>query len=101
MVPQWLIEQKRDGGELAPDDIRDLIAAYARGDLPDYQMAAFAMAVFFRGMSSAELVAMTDAMMRSGDVLDFSDLGRPTVDKHSTGGIGDKISLPLAPLVAA
>ena len=101
MVPQWLIEQKRDGGELAPDDIRDLIAAYARGDLPDYQMAAFAMAVFFRGMSSAELAAMTDAMMRSGDVLDFSDLPRPTVDKHSTGGIGDKISLPLAPLVAA
>lgn len=101
MVPQWIIERKRDGGEIAPEDLRVFFDAYARGDLPDYQMAAFAMAVFFRGMSFEEVTVMTDAMMRSGDVLDLSALARPTADKHSTGGIGDKISLPLAPLVAA
>lgn len=101
MVPQWIIERKRDGAELPAEDIRAFVDAYARGDLPDYQMAAFAMAVFFRGMTFEEVTVMTDAMMRSGDVLDLSGLSRPTVDKHSTGGIGDKISLPLAPLVAA
>jgi len=101
MIPQWIIEQKRDGGELPADDIRAFVDAYAGGSLPDYQMAAFAMAVYFRGMSFEEVTVMTEAMMRSGDVLDLSDLARPTSDKHSTGGIGDKISLPLAPLVAA
>lgn len=101
MVPQWIIEQKRDGGEISPEDLRAFFGAYSRGNLPDYQMAAFAMAVFFRGMSFEEVTVMTDAMMRSGEVLDLSDLPRPTADKHSTGGIGDKISLPLAPLVAS
>ncbi|MCL1910312.1 MAG: thymidine phosphorylase [Kiritimatiellaeota bacterium] len=100
MIPQFIIEQKRDGKELAPDDIRVFINEYANGSLPDYQMAAFAMAVYFKGMTAAETATLTDAMMHSGDVLDFSDLPRPTVDKHSTGGVGDKISIPLAPLVA-
>lgn len=101
LVPQWIIEQKRDGQELSSDNLRAFIDAYARDEIPDYQMAAFAMAVFFQGMSFEEVTVMTDAMMRSGDVLDLSDLDRPTVDKHSTGGVGDKISLPLAPLVAS
>ena len=101
MVPQWIIEQKRDGRELPEADIRAFIDGYTRGDIPDYQMSALAMAIFFRGMSPAETAVLTDAMMRSGDVLSFPDLDRPTVDKHSTGGIGDKVSLPLAPLVAA
>ena len=101
MVPQWIIEKKRDGGAIPEAELREFVAAYASGALPDYQMAAFAMAVFFQGMAFEETVVLTDAMMRSGDVLDWSDLGRPTVDKHSTGGIGDKISIPLAPLVAA
>ncbi len=101
MVPQWIIERKRDGKELNSDEIRAFVKAYSEGGIPDYQMAAFAMAVYFKGMSFEEVTVMTDAMMRSGDVLDFSDLPRPTADKHSTGGIGDKISLPLAPLVAS
>ena len=101
MVPQWIIEQKRDGAALAESDIREFIAAYADGTLPDYQMSALAMAIFFRGMTFEETTVLTDAMMRSGDVLDFSGLSRPTADKHSTGGIGDKISIPLAPLVAS
>lgn len=101
MVPQWIIERKRDGGAVPEADLRAFVAAYAAGELPDYQMSAFAMAVFFQGMAFEETVVLTDAMMRSGDVLDWSDLERPTVDKHSTGGIGDKISIPLAPLVAA
>ncbi|MBN1557807.1 MAG: thymidine phosphorylase, partial [Lentisphaerae bacterium] len=97
MFPQRLIENKRDGETLAPDDIRALIDAYTRGDVPDYQMAAFAMAVFFRGLDETELTALTDAMLHSGDVLDLSSLPLPAVDKHSTGGIGDKVSLILAP----
>lgn len=101
MVPQWIIEQKRDGRELSEADIRAFIKGYTEGTIPDYQMSALAMAIFFRGMSPAETAVLTDAMMRSGDVLSFPELDRPTVDKHSTGGIGDKVSLPLAPLVAA
>lgn len=101
MVPQWIIEKKRDGGEIPDAELREFVDAYAAGTLPDYQMAAFAMAVFFKGMTFNEVTVMTDAMMRSGDVLDLGGLSRPTVDKHSTGGIGDKISIPLAPLVAA
>ena len=101
MVPQWIIEKKRDGQELPEADIRAFIEGYTNGTIPDYQMAALAMAIFFRGMSPAETAVLSDAMMRSGDVLSFPDLDRPTVDKHSTGGIGDKVSLPLAPLVAA
>ncbi len=100
-VPQWIIEKKRDGGVLADAEIRQWIKRYSDGSLPDYQMAALAMAVFFRGMTPEETLSLTDAMMRSGDCLSWDDLDRPTADKHSTGGIGDKISLPLAPLVAA
>ena len=100
MVPQWLIEKKRDGRELTDGEIREFIAAYTDGSLPDYQMSAMAMAILFRGMTDDETSSLTDAMMRSGDVLDLSSMPLPTADKHSTGGIGDKISLPLAPLAA-
>ncbi|MGE5126326.1 MAG: thymidine phosphorylase, partial [Betaproteobacteria bacterium] len=96
-----LIQRKRDGGELGRDEIEFLIRGYAQGDVPDYQAAAFAMAVYFRGMSPAEIVALTESMMGTGDVLDLSDLPGPKADKHSTGGVGDKTSLVLAPLAAA
>ncbi|HIE21880.1 MAG TPA: thymidine phosphorylase, partial [Acidimicrobiia bacterium] len=96
-----LIEIKRDGGALSPEAIRWLVAAYTAGSVPDYQMAAMAMAILLNGMNDDELAAWTEAMLHSGDVMDFSDLTAPKVDKHSTGGGGDKISIPLAPLVAA
>ena len=96
-----LIRKKRDSGEHSRDEIDFLIAGYTRGDIPDYQMAAWLMAVWLRGMSSPELAALTEAMLYSGEVLDFSDLPGKKVDKHSTGGIGDKTSLILAPIVAA
>ncbi|MBM4341866.1 MAG: thymidine phosphorylase [Deltaproteobacteria bacterium] len=96
-----LIARKRDGGALTPAEIRDLVAGYTRGDVPDYQMAAFAMAVLFRGMDDAETAALLDAMQHSGDVVTWDHLDRPTADKHSTGGVGDKVSIPLAPAVAA
>jgi pyrimidine-nucleoside phosphorylase len=101
MIPQWLIEKKRDGGVLSDDEIRGFLAAFTVGTVPDYQMSALAMAIYFRGMSIAETVSLTRAMLESGTRLDTSGLGCPTADKHSTGGIGDKISLILAPLVAA
>lgn len=100
-VPQWIIEKKRDGGELSAEEIGDFIRGYAADEIPDYQMAALAMAVYLRGMTFAETAALTEAMMRSGEVLDTSGLSRPVCDKHSTGGIGDKVSLILAPLAAA
>ncbi len=100
MLPQWIIEKKRDGHELNEQEIRSFIGAYAKGDLPDYQMSAMAMAIFLRGMTPREIAVLTDAMMRSGDLVDTSAIKRPKVDKHSTGGIGDKVSLILAPLVA-
>ncbi|HSM44544.1 MAG TPA: thymidine phosphorylase [Acidimicrobiia bacterium] len=96
-----LIEMKRDGKRLPDDAIEWLIEAYTEGEVPDYQMAAMAMAIFVNGMDAEELAAWTSAMMASGDVLDFSDIPAPKIDKHSTGGVGDKISIPLAPLVAA
>jgi pyrimidine-nucleoside phosphorylase/thymidine phosphorylase len=96
-----VVQKKRDGGELAPAEIEFFVRGYAAGDVPDYQAAAFAMAVFFRGMTTAEIVALTEAMMRTGEVLDLSDLPGPKVDKHSTGGVGDKTSLVLGPLAAA
>jgi pyrimidine-nucleoside phosphorylase len=95
-----LIERKRDGGELSADELRWIIAQYTADRLPDYQMSAFLMAVFFCGMSPAELAVWTEAMLYSGEVLDFDDLRAPKVDKHSTGGVGDKVSIPLAPMVA-
>jgi len=100
MLPQWIIEKKRDGHELSEPEIRQFINAYAKGELPDYQMSAMAMAIFLRGMNPKEIAVLTDAMMRSGDLVDTSAIKRPKVDKHSTGGIGDKVSLILAPLVA-
>ena len=96
-----IIAAKRDGGRLSEAEIEATIGAYARGELPDYQMAALAMAVFFRGLDDVETSAWTMAMLRSGLVLDLSDLGGGRVDKHSTGGVGDKISIPLAPAAAA
>jgi pyrimidine-nucleoside phosphorylase len=101
MLPAEVIRLKRDGKELPGEAIRDFISAYARGDLPDYQMSALAMAVFFRDLTERELAAWTDAMLRSGERFDLSEIPGRKVDKHSTGGVGDKISLPLAPLVAA
>ena len=96
-----LIRTKRGGGRLTQEEIDWLIDTYTTGAIADEQMSAMAMAVFFRGMDDAELSQWTDAMIASGDRMDFSGLSRPTVDKHSTGGVGDKITLPLAPLVAA
>ncbi|MEM6327339.1 MAG: thymidine phosphorylase [Bacteroidota bacterium] len=96
-----LLTAKRDGARLAPDDIAALVAAYTRGDVPDYQMAAFLMAAFIRGLDETESAAYTRAMLYSGEVLDLSDVEGTKVDKHSTGGVGDKVSLLLAPLVAA
>jgi pyrimidine-nucleoside phosphorylase len=96
-----LIQRKRDGGELSADEIGELVLAYARDDVPDYQMAAFCMAVYFEGLTPAETHALTDAMVRSGETIDLSSLGRRVVDKHSTGGVGDKTSIALGPVVAA
>src|ERR1700730_12298701 len=96
-----LIRRKRDSGELTREEIEELIAAYTRGDVPDYQMSAWLMAVVLRGMSRPEIAALTEAMLHSGRVLDFSDLPGRKVDKHSTGGVGDKPSLVIAPIVAA
>ena len=95
-----LISRKREGEELSAREIAKLIDGYTRGEIPDYQMSAFAMAVFFKGMTSAEIAALTRAMMDSGDCFSHRAGHPPVVDKHSTGGIGDKVSLVLAPLVA-
>jgi pyrimidine-nucleoside phosphorylase len=99
--PAELIQRKRDGEELTAEEIATLVLAYARDDVPDYQMAAFCMAVYFNGLSHAETHALTDAMVQSGETVDLSSLGRKVVDKHSTGGVGDKTSIALCPVVAA
>jgi len=96
-----IIHRKRDGRAIPPEAISALVDGFTRGEIPDYQMAAFCMAVFFRGMDEGEVRALTEAMLRSGDVLDLSDIPGAKVDKHSTGGVGDKVSLALAPLAAA
>ena len=101
MLALRLIERKRDGGSLDPGEWRALANAYAAGHVPDYQMAAFLMACFLRGLDSRETHALTDAMLKSGETLDLDYLARPRIDKHSTGGVGDKVSIVLAPLIAS
>lgn len=96
-----LITRKRDGGRLTPAELRTFAAEYAAGRYPDYQVSALLMAIFFRGLDDDEGFALMEAMLASGGRLDFAGLGKPVVDKHSTGGVGDKVSIPLAPLVAA
>jgi pyrimidine-nucleoside phosphorylase len=100
--PAELIERKRDGGELAPEEWNELMAGYARGEVPDYQLAALCMAIFFRGLTSAETYALTQAMIATGETVDLhAALGRKVVDKHSTGGVGDKTSIAVGPIVTA
>ena len=100
--PAELIERKRDGGELTPEEWNELMAGYALGEVPDYQLAALCMAIFFRGLTSAETFAFTQAMIATGETVDLhSALGRKVVDKHSTGGVGDKTSIAVGPIVAA
>ena len=98
---QDLIYAKRDGGVLNEEQIRWFINAFTKNEIPDEQAGSFLMAVFFQGLNKEELSVWTDAMIKSGEILDLSSVGKPTVDKHSTGGVGDKISLPLCPLVAS
>ena len=100
MVPQWIIEKKRNGHALTDKDIGFFIQGYANGAIPDYQMAALAMAITLQGMAPKEIAALTRSMLLSGRILDTLSLCNPKIDKHSTGGIGDKISLTMAPLVA-
>jgi pyrimidine-nucleoside phosphorylase len=99
--PAELIRRKRDGEELSGEELAALVLAYARDEIPDYQMAAFCMAAYFQGFTAAETHALTDAMVQSGEVIDLSPIGRKVVDKHSTGGVGDKASIVIGPIVAA
>jgi pyrimidine-nucleoside phosphorylase len=100
--PVELIQRKRDGGELSAEELSELMLGYARNEIPDYQLAAFCMAVYFRGLSSAETHALTEALIATGETVDLrSALGRKVVDKHSTGGVGDKTSIAVGPIVAA
>ncbi|MEO5588988.1 MAG: thymidine phosphorylase [Gemmatimonadaceae bacterium] len=101
MIVPRLIERKRDGGRLDDSEWHELVRAYTRDEVPDYQMSALLMAIFFRGLDRAETGALTDAMIESGSTLDLGGLDMPKIDKHSTGGVGDKVSLILAPLVAS
>jgi pyrimidine-nucleoside phosphorylase len=100
--PAELIQRKRDGEELSDDEIHELVLRFGREEIPDYQLAAFCMAVYFRGLSKRETFALTEALVASGDTIDLrAAVGRPVADKHSTGGVGDKTSLVVGPLVAA
>src|SRR5262244_577471 len=101
MRPQDLIEKKRDREELSRDEIAFLISGYTRDEIPDYQMAAWLMATWLKGLNRSELASLTEAMLYSGEVLNHAEIPGKKVDKHSTGGIGDKTSLILAPIVAA
>ena len=101
MIVPRLIERKRNGGTLTGDELRELVLAYARGEVPDYQMAAFLMAVYFKGLDRPEMSTLMEAMLASGSHLDLSHLPIPRIDKHSMGGVGDKTSLVLAPLISS
>ncbi len=101
MIPVELIRKKREGGTLTEEELRWLIQEYVSGGVPDYQMSAFLMACYFRGMSEEETLTFTRLMLHSGDIIDLTDIPGTKVDKHSTGGVGDKVSLILAPIVAA
>src|SRR3954465_68624 len=101
MIVPRLIERKRDGGRLEPVEIRELVLEYTRGSIPDYQISAMLMAIYFKGLDREEMHALMEAMLESGERLDFSRLPLPRIDKHSTGGVGDKTSLILAPLIAS
>jgi len=101
MIVPRLIERKRDGGRVSDAEWHELINAYTAGEVPDYQMSALLMAIFFRGLDGEEMYALTDAMLASGSVLDLAHIARPRIDKHSTGGVGDKVSLVIAPLIAS
>jgi pyrimidine-nucleoside phosphorylase len=96
-----LIEKKRDGGTHSRAELEALVSGYVRGEVPDYQVSAWLMAVCLRGMQPDEVVALTQVMAASGEQLDLTSIGRPVADKHSTGGVGDKTSLVVMPLVAA
>src|ERR1700678_2183744 len=101
LFPQHVIARKRDGGELGPGDIEAFVKGATDGSWADYQLSALLMAIFLRGMTPRETVLLTEAMMASGVTADLSAIKAPKADKHSTGGVGDKVSLHLAPMVAA
>lgn len=101
MRPQDIIRKKRDGGELSPDEIKFFVSGVTSGSIADYQSTALLMALFLKGMTDAEQASLTEAMLHSGEILDFSDVPKPKADKHSTGGVGDKTSLLIAPFAAA
>lgn len=101
MRPQDIIRKKRDGGELSREEIAFFVNGVTSGDVAEYQVSAWLMAVFLKGMTDAEATALTEAMLHSGEILDFSDIAKPKADKHSTGGVGDKTSLLIAPMAAA
>ncbi len=101
MTARELIERKKRGAVLSAAEIAFLVGGFTAGTIPDYQMAAFLMATWFRGLDRAETRALVDAMLHSGRVIDLSDIDGPKIDKHSTGGVGDKISLPLIGVAAA
>ncbi|MGH8018711.1 MAG: thymidine phosphorylase, partial [Opitutaceae bacterium] len=97
----YLIEKKRDGGEFTQDEIRYLIDSTLDGEMPQFQLAALAMAIYFQGMSAQESAILTEEMMLSGEVIDLSHIAKPKIDKYSTGGVGDKTALVLLPLAVA
>ncbi|MCX8009862.1 MAG: hypothetical protein N3A61_01810, partial [Ignavibacteria bacterium] len=101
MNPVEIITKKRNGFELSSDEIKFFVDGYLKGSIPDYQMSAFLMSVYFRGMTKIESFTLTDCMLHSGKIIDLSEIQGIKVDKHSTGGVGDKTSLIIAPIVAA